>query len=82
MTKQRQYTVDEVADERRVSRRTILRLIKAGRLPYSRVGRQIRISETDLQALHIQAGKIVSDPLKVARIAMRLLEAEKAGAHA
>ncbi len=41
-------TVQEAADRYRVSRRTIERHIKAGRIPVTRIGRLIRIRRTDL----------------------------------
>lgn len=41
-------TVNEVAESLRVSRHTIFSLIKEGKLPALRVGRQFRITKADL----------------------------------
>jgi len=47
------YTLDEVAERLKVSRRSIGRLIESGALPAIRLSAQggsVRITETDLQA--------------------------------
>ena len=41
-------TVAEVADTMRVSTMTVYRLIKAGELPATRVGKSYRLSEDDV----------------------------------
>lgn len=41
-------SIPEVADCLKVSEKTVRRWIESGELPYHRLGRQIRISETDL----------------------------------
>jgi len=43
MTTRRCLTPDEYASERKVSTRTVYRLIKAGKIPAERVGTQWRI---------------------------------------
>lgn len=43
-------TVDEIAAELRVSRMTIYRLVNAGTIPSTRIGRSIRIRRTDFNA--------------------------------
>lgn len=43
MSKSRCLTPEEFAEERKVSVRTVYRLIQAGKLPAERVGRQWRI---------------------------------------
>lgn len=43
MTDRRCLTPEEYADERKVSRKTVYRLIKAGKIPAQRVGHQWRI---------------------------------------
>jgi excisionase family DNA binding protein len=42
-------TIDEVAKELRVNRRTVMRWIKSGKLPALQVGKNYRISKTDYQ---------------------------------
>ncbi len=44
-------TVKEVAERLRVSRQTVGRMIKDGRLAYMNVGRLVRIRKKDLQSL-------------------------------
>jgi excisionase family DNA binding protein len=46
----RLYTVAEVAEHMRVSNMTVYRLIKAGRLPALRVGKNYRIRGRDISA--------------------------------
>ncbi|MBT3360864.1 MAG: helix-turn-helix domain-containing protein [Rhodospirillales bacterium] len=45
------YTVTEAADHLKVSTKTVRRWIDAGSLSVHRLGRSIRISETDLNRL-------------------------------
>ena len=51
-------TVDEVAKELRVNRRTVMRWIRTGYLPALQVGKNYRISKSDyqefLKSRHIQ----------------------------
>jgi len=42
-------TLDEVAEKLRVSRRTVERLVDAGRIRVLRVGRRVRVAETELE---------------------------------
>jgi excisionase family DNA binding protein len=42
------YTTEEVAEYLRVSPKTVYRLIEKGELPASRVGRQYRVSQSDI----------------------------------
>lgn len=48
-------TVAQVAERLSVSEKTIYRLVRAGRLPHSRVGRAIRIESADLAALRLES---------------------------
>jgi len=43
-------TLDQVAEHLQVSRRTVERLVAAGRIRIVRVGRLIRVSERELEA--------------------------------
>jgi excisionase family DNA binding protein len=47
-------TVAQVAERLAVSEKTVYRLVRAGRLPHSRVGRAIRIESADLAALRLE----------------------------
>ena len=49
MTTPQLLTVQEVADAMRVSNMTVYRLIKAGELVATRVGRSYRIFESDVE---------------------------------
>jgi len=49
MKDEQYYTLEQVAKLLQVSQRTIIRLIKTGRLPAVRVGKQWRIARSDLQ---------------------------------
>ena len=49
-------TVDQVANHLRVSVKTVRRWVQSGELIHHRFGRQLRISEIDLQAF-IDAGR-------------------------
>lgn len=49
-TQDRLLTVNEVAELMRVSNMTIYRLIKAGDLPATRVGRSYRLRQADVDA--------------------------------
>lgn len=42
------YTTDEAAEYLRVSAKTVYRMIGSGQLPASKVGRQYRISQNDI----------------------------------
>jgi excisionase family DNA binding protein len=53
-------TVAEVADTLRVSSMTVYRLVKAGELPALRIGKNIRIRTTDLDA-YLASGDVVRD---------------------
>jgi len=44
------FTIDEVAEQLRVGRTTVYRLLKSGELPSFRIGRSRRISLDSLQA--------------------------------
>ncbi len=44
------FTVDEVAERLRVSRRTIERLVAAGRIRVTRVGRRVLVTDRELEA--------------------------------
>ena len=44
------YTIDQIATHLQVSTKTLHRWIKAGDLVAHRIGRKLRISESDLQA--------------------------------
>lgn len=50
MTPERLYTLDDVADLFRCSRRTIERLVEHGRLRPLRLGRATRITQRELDA--------------------------------
>jgi len=43
------YTVKEIAEMLKVTMKTIYRIIEAGELPAARVGKSLRISETNLK---------------------------------
>jgi excisionase family DNA binding protein len=44
------YTLDQIADRLQVSRRTVERLIVAGRIRPVRVGRLVRVTDGELDA--------------------------------
>lgn len=44
------FTVDEVAEKLRVSRRTVERLVAAGRIRVVRVGRRTLVTDRELEA--------------------------------
>lgn len=56
----RVLTVAEVADALRVSTMTVYRLVNGGELPGLRVGKNIRIRSTDLDAF-LAAGAVIRD---------------------
>ena len=56
----RLFTVTEVAEQMKVSGRTVRRKISGGELHFHRLGRQIRVSEEDLLSLPQPAPPIVS----------------------
>ncbi|NIK76787.1 putative molybdopterin biosynthesis protein [Paenibacillus castaneae] len=60
------YTTEEIAKLLKVSKLTVYDLIKKGELPSYRVGKQMRVDETDLEAYKKRAkGMMVSDqPVK------------------
>jgi excisionase family DNA binding protein len=43
------YTLQEVADVLKVSRQTIYNYLKAGKLKASKIGKEYRVTETQLQ---------------------------------
>ncbi len=53
-------TVAEVAEALRVSTMTVYRLVNTGELPAMRVGKNIRIRATDLDAF-VAAGTVAAD---------------------
>ena len=60
MTDIKVYTLDEVADILKVSRRTLYTYVKEGKLPAVKMGKYWRISQESLQAF-ISTGTTVSD---------------------
>ena len=42
------YTVTEVAEYLKISKSKLYRLVQTGRLPYIKIGRNVRILESDL----------------------------------
>ncbi len=60
LSKARFLTVQEVAEQLRVSSMTVYRLIKSGEIPAVRVGRSFRVREADvdryLESRFTQAG--------------------------
>ncbi|MGU3472092.1 substrate-binding domain-containing protein [Paenibacillus sp. D51F] len=50
MTQEPSYTVEEVAQLLRISKLTVYDLVKKGRLPAYRVGKQMRVDASDLEA--------------------------------
>lgn len=66
----RSYTTEEIARLLRVSKLTVYDLIKKGELPAYRVGRQMRVDASDLEAYkHRSKGEHVSGKLPAASIA-------------
>ena len=55
------YTLDEVADILKVSRRTLYNYIKEGKLPAVKMGKYWRVSQDTLEAF-ISTGTGVADP--------------------
>lgn len=54
-------TLDDVAERLLVSRRTVERLVGAGRIRVVRVGRRVRVKSTELEAyLGAQRGRSVA----------------------
>jgi len=47
----RSYRIDEIADEWRVSRRTIERAIERGEIPAFRIGRTVRILRDSVESI-------------------------------
>lgn len=60
MTEIKVYTLDEVADILKVTRRTLYNYIKAGKLPAVKMGKYWRVSQNSLQSF-ISIGTIVPD---------------------
>ncbi len=65
MSKEISYTTEEVAKILRVSKLTVYDLIKKGELPAYRVGRQMRVDASDLEAYKLRS-KGDAKPLKPA----------------
>lgn len=61
MSKERLLTTDEVLVRLQLNLRTVYRLIKAGRLPAVRVGRQWRFRPNDVEAWVARGGDIPQD---------------------
>ncbi|MGF9910660.1 substrate-binding domain-containing protein [Brevibacillus porteri] len=55
MSQQNSYTTEEIAKILRISKLTVYDLIKKGELPAYRVGRQMRVDESDLEAYKTKA---------------------------
>ncbi|MGZ0053048.1 substrate-binding domain-containing protein [Brevibacillus gelatini] len=55
MTHEKSYTTEEIAKILRISKLTVYDLIKKGELPAYRVGRQMRVDESDLEAYKARA---------------------------
>lgn len=55
MTQDKSYTTEEVAKLLRISKLTVYDLIKKGELPAYRVGRQMRVDASDLDAYKVKA---------------------------
>ncbi|GED56076.1 helix-turn-helix transcriptional regulator [Brevibacillus formosus] len=55
MSQQNSYTTEEIAKILRISKLTVYDLIKKGELPAYRVGRQMRVDESDLEAYKAKA---------------------------
>lgn len=54
------YTLDEVADILKVTKRTLYNYVKAGKLPAVKIGKYWRVSEESLQAF-ISTGTTVAE---------------------
>lgn len=61
MTDIKVYTLDEVADILKVSRRTLYTYIKEGKLPAVKMGKYWRVSQDTLESF-ISTGTRVADP--------------------
>jgi excisionase family DNA binding protein len=70
-------TVHEVAGRLRVSEPTIRRWIAAGRLPATRVGRLLRIKESDLNGLLPEAQRLQDTASRAASVAGLLAAAKR-----
>ncbi|EJL41351.1 DNA-binding protein, excisionase family [Brevibacillus sp. CF112] len=55
MSHEKSYTTEEIAKLLRISKLTVYDLIKKGELPAYRVGRQMRVDESDLEAYKTRA---------------------------
>ena len=55
MSEERVYTPDEVAERLKIARKTVMNMLRSGRLKGIRVGKFWRIRERDLQAF-IESG--------------------------
>ena len=60
MTEIKVYTLDEVADILKVTKRTLYNYVKAGKLPAVKMGKYWRVSEENLKAF-IETGTPVLD---------------------
>ncbi|MDR1655326.1 MAG: helix-turn-helix transcriptional regulator [Treponema sp.] len=56
-------TAEDVARQLRIKKHTVYELIKRGELPSSKVGKQVRVSQSDI-ALYLEARKTGSPPLQ------------------
>ena len=61
-------TTDEVLEYLQVNLRTVYRLIKAGKIPAVRVGRQWRFRKTDIDAANLGVSGYLTKPFKVPKV--------------
>ena len=61
-------TTDEVLEYLEVNLRTVYRLIKAGKIPAVRVGRQWRFRKTDIDADNLGVSGYLTKPFKVPKV--------------
>lgn len=54
-------TIDEAADQLRMSVRHVRRLVAEGRIAYHRLGRSIRLDSADVDA-YVAAGRVEAQP--------------------
>ena len=55
------YTLDEVADILKVTKRTLYNYVKAGKLPAVKMGKYWRVSEESLQAFISTGAPIIEE---------------------
>ncbi|BBW95329.1 substrate-binding domain-containing protein [Geobacillus icigianus] len=68
MTEPRSYTIEEIASLLKVSKLTVYDLVKKGKLPAFRVGRQMRVTADDLERyIAGQKGEVAATPPAVLR---------------